>query len=120
MGSSNVPVDMYQPLNAQPGNSRPPQSNSMLDTAARECDVVKRSKAGVLLLTWHRIPFQIHFGKPFESFGVGSGREMKNVQILRSTSETEVNNYCGWLRGTSSTRSDGYSNSSGLCGGGKG
>lgn len=29
----NLPVDMYQPLKAQPGNTKPPQSKSMLETA---------------------------------------------------------------------------------------
>lgn len=29
----NLPVDMYQPLKAQPGKTKPPQSKSMLETA---------------------------------------------------------------------------------------
>lgn len=35
MGKENLPVDMYQPLKAQPGNTKPPQSKSMLETANR-------------------------------------------------------------------------------------
>lgn len=122
MGNAKaVPVDMYQPLNAQPGNSSPPQSNSMLDTAVGECDVVKCSQRRRFVA--HLAPHTISdsFRQTIWIFRWGKQRrEMKNVYSLRWTSETEVNNYCGWLRGTSSTRSGGYSNSSGLRGGWKG
>lgn len=36
----NSPVDIYQPLKAQPGNTKPPQSKAILETA----DGKKRSE----------------------------------------------------------------------------
>jgi hypothetical protein len=40
----NSPVDMYQPLKAQPGNTTPPQSKSMLETADGRKTRIEREK----------------------------------------------------------------------------
>lgn len=98
-----LPVDIYQPLNAQHGKMIPPQSKSILETAGDLMGInyfesLKFSGLSNSLqppfygfqLTRHSVPLQIHFSKPLEP---EKGKEIE-IKLIIMTVLGTTRNFC--------------------------